>query len=166
MEIGCGHGIYVNHALKHIGDAGTIDVLDISETSIYLAQNILKAVNPKSHSKVKFTTGDVTTYKTDKQYGFIGMGEVLEHVDNPRAVLSNLRSLLADDGRLFMTTCANCPTIDHVYLFHNIDEIRKMVVEQGLAIEKEIVVPSENKSDDYLEKHKVDISYGAILKKG
>ncbi|MGH1402754.1 MAG: class I SAM-dependent methyltransferase [Alphaproteobacteria bacterium] len=166
LEVGCGHGLYVNYVLQHLDQNGTIDVVDISDTSIHLAKNIMATVNPDNADRVNFIKSDVNLFRTDTKYDFIGMGEVLEHVDDPLSVLRVLRNLMSDDARFFMTTCANCPTIDHVYLFNDVKEIRALIREAGLEIETDIVLPSENKPQDYLEKHKVDISYGAILKKG
>lgn len=165
LEVGCGHGLYVNYVLQHLDNNGTIDVVDISDTSIHLAKSIMKTVNPDNADRVNFIKSDINLYKTDKKYDFVGMGEVLEHVDDPLSVLKVIHSVMSDDAQFFMTTCANCPTIDHVYLFNDVDEIRKMINEAGFDIEKDIVLPSEDKPKDYLEKHKVDISYGAILKK-
>jgi hypothetical protein len=62
-----------------------------------------------------------------------------------------------------VTTCANAPAIDHVYLFNNINEIRTLIKEAGFSIHKEIVAPSEDKSWEEIESQKIDVSYAALL---
>ena len=114
---------------------------------------------------INFYTSDINDYKADKKYDFITMGEVIEHVDDPLKILKSLYKLLSDDGKLFITTCANCPAIDHVYYFKNIEEIKVLINKAGFSIDVELTAPSENKSDKYLEKFKVDIIYAAILTK-
>jgi 2-polyprenyl-3-methyl-5-hydroxy-6-metoxy-1,4-benzoquinol methylase len=67
------------------------------------------------------------------------MGEVLEHVEDPRQLLRRAASFVRSGGRLFVTTCANCPAIDHVYLFKSVQEIRDLIASAGCGIEREHV---------------------------
>lgn len=165
LEIGCGHGLFLIELLKNITKDSCVDVVDISQTSIDLSKNIVKIVNSKFLDIVRFERCDIFNYEAEKKYDFITMGEVLEHVEEPQEILKKTYEFLKDGGRLFITTCANAPAIDHVYHFKNIQEIRDMMSATGYRIEKELVAPSEKRSQEYLETHKVDISYAAILKK-
>lgn len=47
---------------------------------------------------------DIIDYETEKQYGVIVMGDVLEHVTNPVKVLEKVKRMLAEDGVLWITT--------------------------------------------------------------
>ena len=163
LEVGSGHGLFLLEILKQNKNLQDIDVVDISKSSIRMTQNILKTIKKDYLSKINFYNYDINLYDTDKKYDFITMGEVLEHVDDPLAILKSLFTLLSNEGELFVTTCANCPAIDHVYLFNNIDEIRELIIQAGFTIKSELVSPSENKSEKYIEKNKVDISYAALL---
>lgn len=165
LEVGSGHGLFLLEILKQNENLKDIDVVDISKSSIRMTQNILKTMKNDYLSKVSFYNYDINLYNTDKKYDFITMGEVLEHVNDPLAILKSLFRLLSNDGELFITTCANCPAIDHVYLFNNIDEIRDLLKQAGFTIKSELISPSENKSEKYIEKNKVDISYAALLRK-
>ncbi|ABM03428.1 HAD-superfamily phosphatase subfamily IIIC:FkbH-like domain protein [Psychromonas ingrahamii 37] len=165
LEVGSGHGLFLLEILNHNENLKDIDVVDISKSSIRMTQNILKSMENEYIDKIVFYNYDINLYKTNKKYNFITMGEVLEHVDNPLSILNSLYNLLSEDGELFITSCANCPAIDHVYLFNNVDEIRVLAKKAGFKIKSEMVAPSVDKNDDYLEKNKVDISYAALLTK-
>lgn len=165
LEVGSGHGLFLLELLKIIDKSMIIDVVDISKSSIRMTQNIVKSIDINYLENINFHISDINDYQANKMYDFITMGEVIEHVDNPLIILKNLHSLLSDNGRLFITTCANCPAIDHVYYFKNAEEIKVLLNEAGFIIDTELIVPSENKSEKYLEKFKVDILYAAVLKK-
>ena len=163
LEVGSGHGLFLLEMLKIIDTSNVIDVVDISKSSIRITQNIIKSIDREYIKNIKFYNSDISCYKTDQKYDFITMGEVIEHVDDPLTILKSLNSLLSDNGKLFITTCVNCPTIDHVYLFDNVNDIRILANEAGFEVDSELVIPTEDKSDEYLERFKVDISYAAVL---
>lgn len=165
LEVGSGHGLFLLELLKKIDNSITIDVVDISKSSIRMTQNIVKSINADYLENINFYISDINDYQANKIYDFITMGEVIEHVDSPLMILKNLHRLLSENGRLFITTCANCPAIDHVYYFKNAEEIKLLLNEAGFTIDAELIVPSESKSEKYLEKFKVDILYAAVLKK-
>jgi 2-polyprenyl-3-methyl-5-hydroxy-6-metoxy-1,4-benzoquinol methylase len=164
MEVGCGHGLLLVELLNHSSTSSCIDVIDISQQSIDMTKRLLET-SFLNNRNCKFFNCDVFDFQTDQRYDFITVGEVLEHVDKPLDLLSKLGALLAPDGQIFISTCANCPAIDHVYHFKNVQEIIDIIAKAGLIVESEIVAPSEKKDIQYLEKNKVDISYAAILKR-
>ena len=165
LEVGSGHGLLLIETLKVIDKTQPIDVVDISPASIRMTKNIIKSIDSTLLERINFYTSDINDYQTSKKYDFITIGEVIEHVDNPLKILKSLYKSLSDSGELFITTCANCPTIDHVYHFKNINEIQLLIEEAGFRIKTEITAPSENKSKKYIEKFKIDEIYAAILTK-
>jgi hypothetical protein len=76
-----------------------------------------------------------------------------------------LNDILSENGRIYISTCTNCPTLDHVYHFENLDQIRNLISEAGFQIESEVIAPAECCSMERLIKKKIDIIYGAILKR-
>lgn len=164
LEVGSGHGLFLNELLKVIQNS-PVDVVDISETSIHISREIIAALQPKALSRLSFTLQDVMKFKTQNKYSFITMGEVLEHVANPLQILKSLNPLLEEDGRIYISTCTNCPTLDHVYHFETLDQIRAMISEGGFEVESEVIAPAECCSMERLIKKKIDIVYGAILKR-
>ena len=94
------------------------------------------------------------------------MGEVLEHVEDPVALLTRLRTLLNDNGIIFITAPTNSPAIDHIYLFRNAQEIREVIGKANLTIVEDIGIYVEDVSIEVAEKLKITLMYGAFLKKG
>lgn len=158
LEVGAGHGLYISEAIDALKKGVNFDIVDLSPTSIDLAKKFIK------NNKVNYILSDIFDYKPQKKYDFITMGEVLEHVENPIALMEGVKSLLNEDGCLFMTTPANAPSIDHIYLFNNADEIREIIELSGFEIINEYAEYVEDVSKEIAEKHKITLMYGAFLK--
>lgn len=107
---------------------------------------------------------DILDLDVDEKFDFITMGEVLEHVDNPVTLLNKLKELLSSGGKSFVSTCVNCPAIDHTYHFRATDEIREMFASCGLVIIRELVLPVEDLPMDEIIDKRITINYCAILK--
>ncbi len=165
LEVGSGHGILINHVASRASADAVIDVVDISASSIALSKALLTATNPEVARRIRFVESDIARYEAPNPYDFIVLGEVLEHVEAPSGILQALHRVLADDGSLYITTCANCPAVDHVYLFRNVEEIRELIRGSGFTIAQEVVAPTEDKPLEYHERLKLDILYGALLRK-
>jgi 2-polyprenyl-3-methyl-5-hydroxy-6-metoxy-1,4-benzoquinol methylase len=128
LEVGGGHGMYISDAISIIGPDTNYDLADISPSSIDIAKRMIN--NPK----VNYNLIDIFEYFPSHKYDFITMGEVLEHVEDPVALLEKLHSLLADNGKVFVTTPTNAPAIDHIYLFKNADDIRGVINKAGFKV--------------------------------
>jgi 2-polyprenyl-3-methyl-5-hydroxy-6-metoxy-1,4-benzoquinol methylase len=164
LEVGTGHGLFLLDMLTAHPEVRTSDVVDISDISLGLTKSLLQVVAPDAARAIRWVHDDVVRFEPGMSYDFITMGEVLEHVPDPVRVLSRLAHLLTPTGRMFVSTCANCPTIDHIYHFHSVQEIRDTIGRAGFHIEEEDVVPSEDVSAEDLERYRLDILYAAILR--
>ena len=162
LEIGVGHGLFTNEMLKMF-PAIKPTVVDISQTSIQAADKLLKTFNADI-SKIDFIHRDFFELEeSDQKYDFIIMGEVLEHVNDGYGFMQKAKNLLNSDGKVFMTTAANSPALDHVLHFHNEHEIRSLLKECGFNIELEIVMAAEDLPQSEWEKELVTINYGCLL---
>lgn len=159
LEIGGGHGLQVAEATQILGDDAKFTVVDISVTSLNLAKRLV------NDERVNFVHADIFKYQPETKFDFITMGEVLEHMEDPAALLRCTANLLTDDGTLFITTPANAATIDHIYLFRNAEEIRKLIHDSGFTISSEFYRYAEDVTPEVAEKFKVTLHYGACLKK-
>lgn len=164
LDIAPGHGLFAAETLRRFPGLRA-SLLDISKTSIQVTTEILKTFQIDS-ARFDFIHGDFLTVPMEGgDFDFISMGEVLEHVNDALGFLKRAHSLLKPDGRLFMTTCANAPAIDHIYHFHNADEIRDLIHQAGLRILKDEALPAEAVPEERCEAELVTVNYCAILAK-
>ena len=163
LEIGPGHGLYLAHTVNKCLPDSQITALDISETSLRLTREIVDLLST-NRVGVNYVVDNVENYSSEKFFDFITMGEVIEHLDDPKSVLIKIRKMLKPNGLSFLTTCVNCPAIDHVYLFSNVNQIRDMFEAAGLQILEEIVLPVEKLPMDVIISKKICINYAAVVK--
>jgi 2-polyprenyl-3-methyl-5-hydroxy-6-metoxy-1,4-benzoquinol methylase len=132
LEIGPGHGMYLAAAMNAFR-AVRFRAVDISPVSLNLCRGLLPFV-AETRAPLHLEEADALTLQTDTPVDFITMGEVIEHLDDPRPILRKIAALIGGQGRAFLTTCANCPARDHVYLMRSADEIRALLRECGFEI--------------------------------
>jgi 2-polyprenyl-3-methyl-5-hydroxy-6-metoxy-1,4-benzoquinol methylase len=162
LEIGPGHGLFLAGALNELG-ANEYEAVDISPVSIDVCRGFLPFL-VTSQASPQFKLLDVLEIDTHESFDFVTMGEVIEHLDDPRPVLEKIRRLLSLGGVAFLSTCANCPAIDHVYLFRNVCEIRALLQSCGLQIHDERVLPVEKVTTEELELYKICVNYAAVVR--
>ena len=159
LEIGGGHGLYIYKALQLLPTNTIFDLVDISESSLKIAKGILDT------DKVNYYLKNIFDFSNDDVYDFITIGEVLEHVENPKELLMKIGSHLSEDGVCYVTTPVNAPMIDHIYLFNDVQEIRDLLYDAGFEILEEKIVISEKITAKKAIKFKVPIMYAAFIKK-
>ena len=162
LEIGPGHGLYLLEALRRVR-AASFGAVDISQASIDIAKSLVSFLSAAGKD-VDFHVEDIFKWTPRATFDVIIMGEVLEHVEDPASLLQRAVSFLAPEGRLFITTCANCPAIDHIYLFKSADEIRALIANAKCRVEREHVAEC-----DVGMRHKdgtriVTTQYAAVLR--
>lgn len=94
LEIGCAIGAF-SKLLKERGF--DVTAIDISEFIIKKAKELQKDVN----FKILDIEGDI---RTNEKYEYIFALEVLEHLNNPKKALFNMKKLLKKDGVLVFST--------------------------------------------------------------
>ncbi len=166
LEVGVGHGLFSSTMLSTYPDVAGI-CIDISETSIKTAKETLKTFQADP-DRLTFIHGDYLTTEIAAArdaggFPFIIMGEVLEHVNDAKAFMDRTKDLLAPGGTVYMSTCANCPALDHVYHFHSAQEIRDLMAASGFRIVDEFAGAAENIPEEDWEKELVTVNYCALL---
>jgi len=78
--------------------------------------------------------------------------------------LRRLRNLLAPTGSAYITTPANAPMIDHIYLFNNAEEIRELLSMGGFEIEKETSMYAGAMAPQRAKKLKAPLMYAAFVR--
>jgi 2-polyprenyl-3-methyl-5-hydroxy-6-metoxy-1,4-benzoquinol methylase len=162
LEVGAGHGLFTAELLRRYPRVD-LTVLDISASSMEMTRTFLEALGAPT-ATTRFRLADFMGPSLDlASFDLIVMGEVIEHVNDAAALMQRAHSLLTPDGKLFLTTCANCPAADHIYYFGSADDIRRLFTESGFAVEQEVVLPAEAVPESRWEAEKVTVNYGAFL---
>jgi 2-polyprenyl-3-methyl-5-hydroxy-6-metoxy-1,4-benzoquinol methylase len=159
LEVGGGHGLYISEAINIINRPISFVLADISQSSLAISQKMI------NNSAVNYILTDIFEFNSEQKFNFITMGEVLEHVEDPVALLKKLHTLLNNNGKLFITTPTNAPAIDHIFLFRNADEIRDIINQAGFQIEEEKCIYSEDMPLEKLQKYNVSMMYAGLLSK-
>jgi len=161
LEIGPGHGLFLAEAMLLLPDVSAT-AIDLSPTSAEMSRAVLKAYGVSDRCEV--VVGDANDLPTGS-YDYVVMCEVLEHVDNPMELMRSIGKLMSEDGSLFITTCSNCPAIDHVYLYTSADHIRAEIRQAGFDIVDEIALDIDNLPKMANGEKITGCNYAALLKK-
>ena len=162
LEIGAGHGLFIRDALRRFPGL-EVDVCEISAASIAISQRILAALGVRV-ADVQFTHSDFFTFLSNRRFDFITAGEVLEHVQDPVGFLVRMRAFLAPHGTVYLSTCVNCPAVDHVYHFRSVDDIRAVIADAKFVIADEHVLPAEDVPCAQWKEQLITVNYGAALR--
>jgi 2-polyprenyl-3-methyl-5-hydroxy-6-metoxy-1,4-benzoquinol methylase len=109
LEIGCGTGDFVRQIA---GD----DRLEITGSEIYLKGLVYAK---KNLPKVDFVQFDVTQGTIGEKFDIITAFDVIEHIENDQAAISNISQMLGKNG-IFIVSVPQ-----HMFLWSQLDEIVK-----------------------------------------
>lgn len=131
LEIGPGYGFYLVHALQKCNFSEYF-ACDVSKTSVDGCNGYLKYRGLSDRCTV--IKKDFFQYGSDKKFDCIVMGEVLEHVENPMLMLKKIYELLSEEGKAFISTVINAPTLDHIFLFRSVEQVLDMIRNAGFDV--------------------------------
>ncbi len=97
LDVGCGGGI-ICEPLARLG---------AKVTGIDFAPNNIKAAKihcKKNKLKINYIYKDIEKSKLDQKFDLILMFEVLEHLDNWKKIIKNIRRNLNKDGKIIIST--------------------------------------------------------------
>lgn len=109
LEIGCGTGGFIQQIVEN-------ENLEITGSEIYL-KGLLYAKNHLPN--VDFIQFDVTQGVIGEEFDLIVAFDVIEHIENDIAAISNINKMLTKGGRLIITVP------QHIFLWSELDEIVK-----------------------------------------
>ncbi len=140
IDIGPGHGLFFVLALKAYPKAHSSG-LDVSPASLAMTAHLCRAhaVDETRFHTLQHNVKDPLPYDGDR-FDYAVAGEVLEHIEDPAYLLSELRRTVRPGGRAFVTTVVNAAARDHIYLFRKEEEVGEMFQRTGWAMEQKLVL--------------------------
>jgi len=161
LDVGPGHGFFSYLIKNTIPGFKRIDIVDISESSLIMTAEIIG----KENDRISYYHEDIFNFNSSFKYDLIIIGEVIEHLDNPKEILKRLSDLLTDNGILWLTTPTNAPALDHVYLFRSKEDILNLIESSDLDVIDSFGYYAEDVTDEFAMKNKVTQLIGAFCKK-
>jgi 2-polyprenyl-3-methyl-5-hydroxy-6-metoxy-1,4-benzoquinol methylase len=135
VEVPTGNGLFLS-VFSGKRPGWNCEGYDLSEHAVGFARRVLRA----NGGRARFEVRDVFDIPDTACYDAIVCGELLEHLEDPYALLDKLSRILAPGGRLFLTTAIFAYSPDHIWLFRNAREVREMLGKR-FSIENELVLP-------------------------
>lgn len=159
LEVGVGHGCFFMSALQE-SKFDHYQGVDLSPTSVKVSTDLIKHFIP-SKENWAIDVMNFFDYRSDNKVDAFVMGEVLEHVEQPEQFLNKIHEITTDKSLIFLTTCINAPTIDHIYLFNDTKEIKQMFSKCKFEIKEELILPHHGSSieESIKEKSPINVAY-------
>lgn len=135
-DVGIGTGFYSRALLAGVRGARGYGY-DVSEFSLEYAARQAQAFDCADRYELR--RGDVVAATPSETVPFLTCVEVLEHLEDPPALLRALRAMLAPGGKAFITAALNAPNADHIYLYRDVEEVHRQVRAAGFRLEQGFV---------------------------
>ncbi len=136
FDVGIGTGFYSRVLLDEVPQARGVG-FDISEFSIEYTRKQVDAYG--CGDRYELRRQDVMAKPVGDVAPFVVCVEVLEHLEDPLAMLRALRTLVAPGGKAFITAALTAPNADHIYLYRNAEEVLHQLREAGFRLEQYFV---------------------------
>lgn len=166
LEIGPGHGEYFYYACC-LSKLKLFKAIDLSPASIEMTECYMnyrmKDIGEKR--ECFYECADFLKYECEDKWDAIVMGEVLEHVERPDLFLRKIASLSHKNTFIYVTTVINAPERDHIYLFHDFEEITSMVEASGLSIKEYRLITHNDKPLEKVMNRKEPVMVAMQLKR-
>lgn len=150
LDIGPGHGYLTYLQIKASPDSKLV-AFDVSPHSVDYCRGLLSA-GSLDNERYEIICGDFfdVTENTLGAIFRVTVAEVLEHVKDPLSLLKKAVSVSNKNAVFFISTCINIEAIDHIYRFTTVDDVNQLIMQSGLVVENELVLPLSVSSGDML----------------
>ena len=163
LEIGPGHGQYFLEALEQ-QRFKKYYALDISETSLKQTKAYIDMKAP-AVDNFELIQGDFYKIVLEQKFDAVSLSEVLEHVEEPERMMRKVYEITSDSADVYVNVPINAPEIDHIYLFHNVEEVISLIESVGFIVKDKIVATGNGIPYEKAVKKKSAINLALWLKK-
>lgn len=164
LDIGPGHGLFMMEAMRLSSYTNYLGI-DIHPMSVEITQKFLNSGRFDESKNFNVIRGDFLSWDTHEKFDAVVMGEVLEHVENPRDFLNKIRKISTISSYIYITTAINSPVIDHIYLFENTEQLIHLIQSCDFIIQDMLAVPCSGQTMEESVKNKLPIKTALVLKK-
>lgn len=131
-EVGVGTGLYSRLTLQALPQSYGVG-FDISPLSLqFTAQHVASF---GCEARYRLQNKNILTEAPAEQFEAVLCVEVLEHLEDPVALLQGLRTMVKPGGVLFVTAALNAGHADHIYLYREPADVLRQVGQVGLYVE-------------------------------
>lgn len=103
LDVGCSQGIFDIRLLEARDDIESIFAIDVAEESIAYANDFLSRQPREVQDAITYIADDFLKMDEGEIFDSIVMGEVLEHLHDPKAFIAKAYKLLPPQGKLIIT---------------------------------------------------------------
>ena len=146
LDLGCGGGL-VCEPLARLG--ANITGFDFVKQNIYIAKKHAK----DSNLNIKYSHQNLNSFKLSSKYDAILILEVLEHLDNWKKLILNIKKFLKPEGKIIISTI-NRNLVSKIFAIFVAENILKWVPRKTHAFEK-LIKPIELTT--FLEKNQINV---------
>jgi SAM-dependent methyltransferase len=140
LEIGVGTGFHLRELFERVPGVRYAGV-DISRFAVAFAQRYAFGSEPPSRAEFTLQNATAGLSFADATFDFALCGEVVEHVENPAALLREILRTCKPGAAFYMTTAIYAASIDHIYLFESAQDVRDLIAFSGWTLERDWVFP-------------------------
>jgi 2-polyprenyl-3-methyl-5-hydroxy-6-metoxy-1,4-benzoquinol methylase len=131
LEIGPGHGLMLNLAMSRFGLACTT-AWDISPVAVEQTRRALALLGAE---KAELCVRNIMEIQPgEESYDLVVLSEILEHLEDPKAAMRQIRGVVGKDGLVFVNVPINSPSPDHLYLMQCIEDAEALLTETGFIV--------------------------------
>jgi SAM-dependent methyltransferase len=160
LELPVGSGSYAVYGLlQKPGWTGL--GLDISASALAYSRRLARHWG-LDRLRIEFGEGHKTLPLEEGAFDAVITGELLEHLDDPASFLRECVRVTKPGGFLFVTTAIYAASIDHVFMFEDVESVNKMISGSGATLWSYLAIPV--RAGDPI-RSRVPTNYAAILHK-
>jgi len=161
LDLPIGPGSYAAYGLHEKPEWTGLGV-DISPFALEYSGQLTKHWGLENRIKIEFGEGQKTLPWDDGSFDALITGELLEHLDDPAAFLRECVRVTKPGGFLFVTTAIYAASLDHVFMFEDVESVNNMLSGCGATMWSYLAMPV--RPGDPI-KPLVPTNYAAILHK-
>jgi SAM-dependent methyltransferase len=115
--------------------------VDISASATEYSAQLAQHWGLANRMHIEFGEGHKTLPWEEGSFDAVVTGELLEHLDDPASFLRECVRVTKPGGFLFVTTAIYAASLDHVFMFEDVDSVNRMLSGCGATMWSHLAMP-------------------------